>query len=250
MKFSLTFLIQAFLINLVLCGTLFSQSTFFLDEDEQPVLIYQSEYLHGFGVEPVYSYAAEEEFEDACEKALDELNSNLFMSVYIEEFKTNDYTTYNFPELSVRDTVLAFGDTVIKQDSVIINEQAVCVAALANKSPGINVEMPSLSRLFIGPQKIGDTWFAIGKTRATSYNPSVAWMKAKNNALQDLTKAIRISVQSIERQLEEGDYTQSGGITYFKSNLIYNGIYNVRRYTTHKSFLTVIAVKESDVIEY
>ncbi len=250
MKFSLIFLIQAFLINLVLCGNLFSQSTFFLDEDEQPVLIYQSESVHGFGVEPVYSYSAEEEFEDACQKALKELNSNLFMSVYIEEFKTNDYTTYNFPELSVRDTALVFGDNVVKQDSVIINEQAVCVAAPVNKSSGINVEVPSLSKLFVGPQKIGDTWFAVGKTKATSYNPSLAWMKAKNNALQDLTKAIRISVQSIERQLEEGDYTQSGGITYFKSNLIYNGIYNVQRFTTHKSFLTVIAVKESDVIEY
>lgn len=250
MKFSHPFLIQAFLINLVLCGSLFSQSTFFLDEDEQPVLIYQSESVHGFGIEPVYSYSAEEEFEDACEKALEELNSNLFMSVYIEEFKTNDYTTYNFPELSIRDTVLTFGDNVVKQDSVIINEQAVCVAALANKSSGINIEMPSLSRLFVGPQKVGDTWFAVGKTRATSYNPSIAWMKAKNNALQDLTKAIRISVQSIERQLEEGDYTQSGGITYFKSNLIYKSIYNVRRYTTHKSFLTVIAVKEGDVVEY
>ncbi len=250
MRFSHILLIQTVLINLVLCGNLFSQSTFFLDEDEQPVLIYQSEMVHGFGIEPVYSYSAEEEFEDACQKALEELNSNLFMSVYIEEFQANDYSTYNFPELSIRDTVLTFDENIVKQDSVIINEQAVCVAAPANKSSGINVEIPSLSRLFVGPQKVGNTWFAVGKTRATSYNPSLAWMKAKNNALQDLTKAIRISVQSIERQLEEGDYTQSGGITYFKSNLIYNSIYNVRRYTTHKSFLTVIAVKESDVIEY
>ncbi|MBO6585954.1 MAG: hypothetical protein JJ953_07625 [Gracilimonas sp.] len=229
---------------------MFSQSTFFLDEDEQPVLIYQSDTVHGFGIEPVYSYSAEEEFEDACQKALDELNSNLFMSVYIEEFQTNDYSTYNFPELSIRDTVLTFGDGIVKKDSVIIDEQAVCVVGTTNYADPINVKIPSLSELFVAPQKIGNTWFAVGKTRATSYNPSLAWMKAKNNALQDLTKAIRISVQSIERQLEEGDYTQSGGITYFKSNLIYNGIYNVRRYTTHKSFLTVIAVKESDVIEY
>jgi hypothetical protein len=221
-----------------------------LDEDEQPVLIYQSKTVHGFGIEPVYSYSAEKEFEDACQNALQELNSNLFMSVYIEEFQANDYSTYNFPELSIRDTVLAFGEGVIKQDSVIINEQAVCVAGPEHQSSGINVEVPSLAKLFVGPQKVGDTWFAVGKTRATSYNPSLAWMKAKNNALQDLTKAIRISVQSIERQLEEGDYTQSGGITYFKSNLIYHSIYNVRRYTTHKSFLTVIAVKESEVSEY
>ena len=250
MKFSQIFLIQTFLIKLVLCGSLFSQSTFFLDEDEQPVLFYQTESVHGFGMEPVYSYSIEEEFKSACDKALEELNSNLFMSVYIEEFKTNDYTTYNFPELSIRDTVLAYGDDVVKQDSTIIDDHAVCVAGLANNYSGITTEIPSLPKLFVGPQKVGKTWFAVGKTQATLYNPSLAWMKAKNNALQDLTKAIRISVQSIERQLEEGDYTQSGGITYFKSNLIYNRIYNVRRYTTDKSFLTVIAVKESDVIEY
>ena len=249
MKLNQLLLIAA-LSNLVLCGNLFSQSTFFLDEGEQPTLFYAINSIHGFGVEPVYSFGADKEFEDACEKALDELNSNLFMSVYIEEFLSNGNSTYNFPEFSIQDTVLSYGDDIIKQDSLIIGEQAVCIAGLAKKATNIDVAMPPLSELFNGPRKVGDTWFAVGKTRATGYNPSIAWMKAKNDALQSLTKALRISVKSIDRQMQEGDYIQSGGITYFKSNLIYNGIYNVRRYTTGKSFLTVIAVKQSDVLEY
>jgi hypothetical protein len=100
------------------------------------------------------------------------------------------------------------------------------------------------------PQRVGDTWFAIGKTRKTNFNPSLAWMKAKNDAVQELTKVLKTSVQSITKQYETDERVQMEEFTYFKSNILYQDVYNIRRYTTNISYITVIAVKHEDVMRY
>lgn len=238
------------LINLVLCGITFSQSTFFLDEDEQLSLIYQNNSLHGLGIKPLSAYAPEASFEEACEFALEELNTNLFISVFIEEFKANDFSHYNFPEFSINDTVLTLDGNIAKVDSFALNRDAYCIVGLKNGPSEINAAMPSIEELMVRPVKVGNTWFAIGKAKATRYNPTVAWMKAKNYALQELTKVLRTSVKSLKKSLEQEAYIQNEEITYFKSNLIYSNIYNVRRYKTQKSFVVVIAVNQNDVVKY
>ncbi len=238
------------LLNIVLCGISFSQSTFFLDEDEQLSLIYQNNSLHGLGVKPLSSYAPEASFKEACEYALEDLNTNLFMSVFIEEFKANDYSHYNFPEFSIKDTVLTLGGNIAKVDSFAINKDAYCIVGLRDRSAKINAAVPPLEELMVSPVKVGNTWFAIGKAKATRYNPTVAWMKAKNYALQELTKVLRTSVKSLKKSFEQEAYIQNEEITYFKSNLLYTNIHNVRRYKTHKSFVIVIAVNENDVVKY
>lgn len=238
------------LINLVLCGITFSQSTFFLDEDEQLSLIYENNTLHGFGVKRLSSYAPDASFKEACELALEELNTNLFMSVFIEEFKNNDISYYNFPEFSIKDTVLTFSDNIVKADSFALNGDAYCVVRVENKPEEISAAFPSLEELMIRPVKVGNIWYSIGKAKATRYNPDIAWMKAKNYALQELTKSLRTSVKSLRRSVEEDAYTQRAEITYFKSNLLYTNIYNVRRYKTQKSFVVVIAVNQNDVVKY
>lgn len=247
-------LIQKFtlslILSLVLCGNTFSQSTFFLDEGEQLSLVYQDNTLHGFGVNRATSFQTGSVYERACEEALEDLNSNLFMSVFIEEFKSHDFSTYNFPELSVQDSAFVIGVNAVKVDSFTVDKNAYCVVTNTGGRRPVADNLPSLEKLMIGPQKVGNTWYAIGKSKATKFNPSLAWLKSKNDAIQEMTKTIRMSVQSLSRRIEEGAYDQSSEITYFKSNVIYKGIYNVRRYTTHKSFVTVVAINESDVIRY
>ncbi|MDR9416734.1 MAG: hypothetical protein RI564_10645 [Gracilimonas sp.] len=221
-----------------------------MDEDEQLSLVYQDDLLHGLGVQPISSYNPDDAFKKACEDALEDLNSNIFLSVYIEMFKSNDRTLYDFPELSVRDTVLSYENNVVKRDSFAVQDKAFCVAGITNNSTPMSRSTPPLNELMVSPVKVGNTWFAIGKAKSTKYNPTIAWMKAKNDAIQELTKVLKTSVQSLSRRVETNSTDQSAEMTYFKSNMIYNNIYNVSRYASSRSFVVVIAVRQQDILEY
>ncbi|MDZ7756267.1 hypothetical protein [Rhodohalobacter sp.] len=211
---------------------------------------YKNNTLHGFGVQNLSSYDPEASFEKACEDALKDLNSNLFLSVYLETFKKDDIYYYNFPELSIQDSVLTYGEKIIKQDSLQINGQAVCVAGLSGGNESITAPTPDVYELMVSPQKIGDTWFAIGKSEVTSFGQSQSWMKAKNYAVKELAKVLKISVQSLKRQLEENTMSRMSEMTYFKSNLILENIHNVQRFTTQDWFVVVVAVKQEDILDY
>lgn len=242
------------LSNLVLCGNVFSQSTFFLGQNESfPELVYQNNDLHGYGVNKLSNFGGDSTlFKQACESSLIDLNSNLFISVFIEEFKTENESLYNFPEFSIRDTVLSFdeGGDIVQVDSFVVDNQVHCITGINNSVGAITTPMPTLEKLMTSPQRVGNTWFAIGKSRKTNFNPSVAWMKAKNDAVQELTKVLKTSVQSITRQYETDERVEMDEFTYFKSNILYRDVHNIRRYTTNLSFVTVIAVKHEDVMRY
>lgn len=246
----LLYFISILILNLVLCGNSFSQSTIFLGDSTNLTSFYKNTALHGFGVQNLSSYNQEISFEEACEDALSDLNSNLFLSVYLETFKKDDIYFYNFPELSVRDTLLSYGESVIKQDSLQINNQAVCVAGLSGGNESITAPMPDVNELMVSPLKVGDTWFAIGKSNITSFSQSQSWMKAKNHAVRELTKVLKTSVQSLKKQFEDNSTSQISELTYFKSNVIIQNIHNVQRFTTDDLFVVVIAVKQEDVVEY
>ncbi|MAL18931.1 MAG: hypothetical protein CL670_06420 [Balneola sp.] len=247
-------LLIAVLSNLVLCGNIFSQSTFFLGQNESsPELIYQNNNLHGYGINKLSNFGGDSTlFQRACESSLIDLNSNLFISVFIEEFKSNDQSLYNFPEFSIRDTVLSLkeGGNIVQVDSFVVDRNVHCITGINNGAETITAPMPPLEDLMTSPQRVGDTWFAIGKARKTNFNPSIAWMKAKNDAVQELTKVLKTSVQSITQQYETDERVQMEEFTYFKSNILYRDVYNIRRYTTNISFITVIAVKHDDVMRY
>ena len=61
---------------------------------------------------------------------------------------------------------------------------------------------------------------------------------------------MKTAVQSITQQYETDERVQMEEFTYFKSNILYRDVYNIRRYTTNISFITVIAVKHDDVMRY
>ena len=246
----LLYFILILILNVVLCGNSFSQSTIFLGDSTSLTPFYKNTALHGLGVQNLSSYNPDASFEKACEDALTDLNSNLFLSVYLETFKKDDVYFYNFPELSVRDTLLSYGESVIKQDSLRINDQAVCVAGLSGGNGSITAPMPDVNELMVSPLKVGDTWFAIGKSEVTSFSKSQSWMKAKNYAVKELTKVLKTSVQSLKKQFEDNSASQVSELTYFKSNIILQNIHNVQRFTSKDWFVVVISVKQEDVIEY
>lgn len=239
-------LILLLFFSMILCGNVLSQSSFLLG-DRNLTLVSDYDFTHGFGVEPLSRYDANKSYNKACKSALQELNSNKFLSVYIEEFKTGAYSDYSFPELSVRDSVLSFGEHIVKADSFDVAGQAYCIATIKDDQFKKIDTIPSLDKLSKGPVKVDGVWYALGIEKGSSYNHYVPWIKSKNNALQDLSRTIVTLIQSSVINL---DYIQTE-LTYFKSNVIYNDIVVARRFiSSDNELISVIAVKESDISDY
>ncbi|MEX0610204.1 MAG: hypothetical protein WD016_09075 [Balneolaceae bacterium] len=236
----------AILFTIVFCGNGLSQNTFFL-EDSSFSLVSNYSFPHGFGAEALSQYDPDASFKKACDFALEDLNSNLFLSVYIEQFKTGANSDYYFPELSVRDSVLSFGMEVVKTDSFDVAGQAFCVASLSSKKDLASNTIPDLDKLKIGPIKQNGIWYAMGSEPGSRYNLFVPWIRSKNNALKDLSQTITTLVQSSMISL---DYNLQE-FTYIKSNVIYNNIVVIRRYISpDNDYVSIVAVKDSDITSY
>lgn len=208
----------------------------------EPVSAYS--YTHGFGVAPHGQYNTTESMQQACRFALEDLNSNLFMSVYIEQFKTGDISHYSFPELSVTDSVLAFEGSISKVDSFYKDGFSYCIAVDEMHTPQTVSSVPDLEQLKIAPVNENGVWFALGVEKLSRYNPSVAWIKSKNNALKDLAGTITMLVQSSQLSMDN----QSVEFTYFKSFVLYKNIAVVRRFVSPGGdFVSVVAVREADI---
>lgn len=226
-----------------------SQSTFFLDDDEVGAsLISDYSFPHGFGVQPLSSHAPDSSFKRACSYALEELNSNRFLSVYIEEFRAGGYSDYSFPELSIEDSVLTYGTEIAKVDSFALNGFAYCISSETDSlyNTANLAGYGSISALKKSPMKNGNTWFALGTYRSSKYNPYASWVKSKNEAVKELSRAIRMKISSSTI----GDEIRSEEIAYFKTNLIFKDITVYRRFISKDQFLTIIAVDENNILEY
>lgn len=231
------------ILYLILCGNLQSQSIFLDTSNLSTVANYN--YTHGFGVAPISSYNPDAAFEKACELALEELNSNQFMSVYIEQFQTGANAFYTFPELSVRDTAFIYNDNVVKADSFKIANHAYCISVDKN-SVSFPLSMPSLEELKVSPVKKDGIWYAMGIEKASKYNPYRAWILSKNDALKELTKTITTTVQSsmIESNFSFAEFT------YVKSYVIFkNVVVTSRLISPENEFVTIIAAKETELVQ-
>lgn len=208
----------------------------------EPVSDYS--YTHGFGVAPHGQYNATESMQNACRFALEDLNANLFMAVYIEQFKTGDISHYTFPELSITDSVLAFQGPISKVDSFYRGGFSYCIAAHEMHLVQRVSHVPELERLKIAPVNQNGIWFALGVEKSSLYNPSMAWMKSKNDALKDLAGTITMRVQSSQLTLNN----QTTEFTYFKSFVMYKNIAVVQRFISPEGdFVTVVAIREKDI---
>lgn len=233
---------------LVLCGKSFSQGTFFLELDASLTTVGEFNYLHGMGVNNLSSYDEEASYSKACEKALSDLNSNYFLSIYIEEFRLGGQKDYSFPEISVRDTVFNFDDHNLQIiDSFAKAGDAYCTVGFQDyTTSGVKDVIPSIDDVIKTPIKVGNTWFALGASDRGHLNTNISWMRAKNNAVKDLTRVLKTMIQSSIIQL--GD--KEAEATYFKSNMIYEDIVVVKRYMTSDNLIVMVAIPNDNIVEY
>lgn len=239
--------VLAIFIATVLCAGSSAQSTFFLDEDLEVALLSEYNFLHGFGVSSYSSYQEQDSFDNACENAIEDLNSSVFISIYIEEFRSGVNTDYSFPELSVKDSVLTLDDNIVKQDSFIVSNNAYCVVSFQDNSEAFSeANIPSFDQVRKSPIKVGNHWFALGAEDVSKYNPTLSWMRAKNEALKDLTRVLKTQIQSSVISIDD----KEAELTYFKSNIIFEDIIPVRRYLSKDKFIVMIAVPENKLYQY
>lgn len=235
------------LISIVLCGNSSAQSTFFLDDTLEVSLLSEYNFLHGFGVSSYSTYQVQDSFDKACKNATEDLNSNIFISVYIEEFRSGVNTDYSFPELSIKDSLLTLEGNISKQDSFVVSNNIYCIVAFEDAKKTIAESIiPLLDQVKRSPIKVGNFWFALGAQDRSKYNPTLSWMKAKNEALKDLTKVLKTQVQSRVITIDDRETE----LTYLKSNIIYEDVTVVRRYLSKNQFIVMVAVSEDKLCQY
>lgn len=246
MNFSKVVILEI-LISIVLWGNLNAQSTFFLDENLEVTLLSEYNFLHGFGVSSYSTFQVQDSFDKACKNAIEDINSNVFISVYIEEFRSGVNTDYSFPELSIKDSLQTLKDNIVKQDSFVVSNNIYCIVSFDDAKKAIPESVvPLLDQVRKSPIKVGNYWFALGAVDISKYNPSLSWMKAKNKALKDLTRVLKTQVQSSVITIDDIETE----LTYLKSNIIYEDVIVVRRYLSKDKFIVMVAVSEDKLHQY
>ena len=231
----------------MLCASLSAQGTFFLKENLEYSLLSEYTFLHGFGVNSYSPYQVQNSFDNACKNAVEDLNSNVFISVYIEEFRTIENTEYSFPELSVKDSLTTSEEDIVREDSFVVSNNAYCIISIkGNKKVIPESIIPEFDQVRKSPIKVGNYWFALGAEYVSIYNSTLSWMKAKNAALKDLTRVLKTHVQSSVIAIDD----RVAELTYFKSNIIYENVIPVRRYMSKNKYIVMIAVSEDDLYQY
>lgn len=221
---------------IMLCETSFSQSIFYLDKD----------YVHGLGVAAYNEELPDTTITQACESSIQDLQSNIFLSVYIEIFQENGASYYEFPEFSILDSTITY-----KKDSHLIETEiydgfVYCFTSDDQFSQNYLSNVPSLESLELSPVNKNGIWYALGSYTELVNNRNKAWLLSKNDAANRLSKTKSTSVQTKRVQINNDNTS----FTYLKTNIIYTNLVVVQRIIKDGKYISIIAVKEEDITTY
>jgi hypothetical protein len=123
---------RAFLIivfTTALCEISFSQSAFSFDDLNTARLFSNHEYVHGIGAVKAY---ADEKQNTCIESSIESLDSNQFISVFVEIFNEGGRKFFEFPEFAIRQDSSVFSDSILIQDSLQIDQDFYCFTSPHN----------------------------------------------------------------------------------------------------------------------
>jgi len=237
----------------VLCGTSGAQSTFF---SEQPgdhdttatpgFSLPTPPVVHGFGVTNLSSYYPDSSFIEAYTLAIEDLQANLFTSVYLESFFTTMLNTN--AEYAIRDTLDRAA--VAKVDSIGRDGRAyffVTFDSLETPSAETVQTLRSLASDWtvdvFNPVETDEYWIAAGHSRLSRFNPYRSWAESKLEALNSLARLIQTRVQSTTRHYN----FFSRIITYITSKVIFRDILVLDRRFSDERCYTLVAVKKENI---
>ncbi len=236
----LFFLITLFIT--ALCETSFSQSAFSLDDLETARLFTSRDYVHGIGAVKAY---ADEKNERCLETSIQSLDSNQFISVFVEIFNEGGRKFFEFPEFAIRQDSSVFQDSLIIRDSLQIDQDFYCFTTALNEQ-NQSLTPPALPDLAERPIKVGEYWFSAGAQKNRLSVPVRNFMKSKNEALKKLAQTYSTSVRQELLDLNG----QTASFAYMKTAIIFQDVIVVQRYVSQDFVYSIIAVRESDMSNF
>lgn len=243
----------------MLCGFLSAQSIIYMGNPQASVLpdlhVQNQPYpalpsLHGFGITQYSTIYPERAFQEAKEKAIYDLRTNLMTSVLLEVYGTETLNPRIRSEFAIEDDIDT--DRIVPIDSMRVGNWAVYIVGFDNNDSSLSqstVNHSSIqnwsSNTFV-PVKIGSTWFASGSANWSNYNAERSFILAKQNALQNLSFHLQTVVQGSLRAYNENLNT----ISYQTSRNILTNIHVVKRAQGSNDAKVLIAVDEDDIITW
>ena len=213
---------------------------------------------HGIGIAWYSRFNPQKGFKEAFQYAIEDLNSNIMTSVYLESYSKSAYNTHYSDEYAI--TQFLDTTTVVHVDSTVVNNWAYCLVkpdpeAIASndsievpqrfykREPISSPPIAGWTKSDFQPGQEGDIYYAAGSHRTSKYNPYKSWTKAKLEALSSLSRYLSLNIQTTSKQLNR----ESSEITYTYSRCIFNNIRVIGRKSTDENVFVLVAVHKDDI---
>lgn len=201
--------------------------------------------LHGVGIVPYNARYEQQSFDDAFILAVQDLNSNQFACVTIEDFLTGG--RYLKEEEVAISEKFDFGD-VIKLDSTVNNGFVFMMIAPAKIefSKRDDVKPQSSFRLNNGNAEFVKTSVSIqskGLYKASRLDLYTGWALSKRASLRILANATDVNLRSVDQKTVD----EFNNTTYLKSRVSLKNIRVLKRWIEDDDFCTALEVQLSDV---
>lgn len=201
--------------------------------------------LFGVGIAPFSAFAAEKSYAKAFELAVEDLNSNAFVVVTVEQYVEGNVQ-------QIREEI-AIGDQYNMNNTVKI-DSAVCgdwvfylVGSKAETQTHQKIFMPSLPPQSIPESRILKTpngFLSMGLSELTQFNPYKTWTLSKQQALKNLGQFMVLKVQSLDKMYNQ----EIQSIRYIKSRIAIRNVRVTNRWIQNGKGFSLIEANQQDII--
>jgi len=202
------------------------------------------EFVHGVGIASYNSRKEQESFDEAFLLAIEDLNSNAFACVTIEDF-ISEREYYKEEEVAITEKYNF--KNVVKIDSSI-SGGFVFMMVSVEKQPlkTKNIIIANTTFRFTSDNsvtlKTADKLVAKGAGSPARINVYQAWALSKRASLRVLAGLTNMNVRSLDKKTTD-DYNK---ITYVRSRISLRNIRVVKRWIENDEFCTVLEVSNSN----
>lgn len=203
------------------------------------------EFVHGVGIASYNSRKEQESFENAFLLAIEDLNSNAFACVTIEDFiSERDYHKEEEVAISEKYTF----ENVVKIDSSISGDFVFMMVSVEKKELKSSENIKANAKYRITSDnsvtvKTTDKLMAKGSGSPARIKVYEAWALSKRASLRVLANLTDMNVRSLDKKTT--DYYNK--ITYVKSRISLRNIRVVKRWIENDEFCTVLEVLSSNL---
>lgn len=205
----------------------------------------QPEGLVGIGIAPYSGFNPQSSFEKAFEYAVEDVNSNHFSVVTIEQFRQAGVEQFQ-EEIGISDEFNSAN--VIKLDSMVIGDWVFMLVGvsplqvdasqqfISNKAP---ISIPASEVVLTSNETL-----ARGVHQTIISNPYKAWALSKQSAFKRLGFHTAIKVQAVQKIYNE----DLENVSYLKSRVALKNIKVVSRWIENGELQTLIEVENSNIV--